>query len=167
MIILTALLLADGRLYEAAESLRTPRWRKFLTITLPGAQYGLVSATMVVFSYTVSDFGIPKVIGGNFNVLAVDIFKQVIGQQNFNKGAVVGLILLVPVLLAFIVDWIMQGRIQAQFSARAVPYAPKPAPVVRPRDARVLHRRRARSCSPCSAWRSTRRSSSSGRTTSR
>ena len=42
----------------------------------------------------VSDFGIPKVIGGNFNVLAIDIFKQVIGQQNFNKGAVVGLILL-------------------------------------------------------------------------
>lgn len=128
MIVLTALLLADGRLYEAAESLRTPRWRKFLTITLPGAQFGLVSATMVVFSYTVSDFGIPKVIGGNFNVLAVDIFKQVIGQQNFNKGAVVGLILLLPVLLAFVVDWIMQGRIQAQFSARAVPYAPKREP---------------------------------------
>ena len=127
MIVLTALLLADGRLYEAAESLRTPRWRKFFTITLPGAQYGLVSATMVVFSYTVSDFGIPKVIGGNFNVLAVDIFKQVIGQQNFNKGAVVGLILLVPVVIAFVVDWIMQGRIQSQFSARAVPYAPKPA----------------------------------------
>jgi iron(III) transport system permease protein len=128
MILLTALLLADGRLYEAAESLRTPRWRKFLTITLPGAQYGLVSATMVVFSYTVSDFGIPKVIGGNFNVLAVDIFKQVIGQQNFNKGAVVGLILLIPVVVAFVVDWIMQGRIQAQFSARAVPYAPRPEP---------------------------------------
>jgi len=104
MIVLTALLLADGRLYEAAESLRTPRWRKFLTITLPGAQFGLVSATMVVFSYTVSDFGIPKVIGGNFNVLALDIFKQVIGQHNFNKGAVVGLILLVPVVLAFGVD---------------------------------------------------------------
>ena len=128
MIILTALLLADGRLFEAAESLRTPTWRKFLTITLPGAKFGLVSATMVVFSYTVSDFGIPKVIGGNFNVLAVDIYKQVIGQQNFNKGAVVSLILLFPVLVAFIVDWIMQGRLQAQFSARAVPYAPKPAP---------------------------------------
>jgi iron(III) transport system permease protein len=125
MIVLTALLLADGRLYEAAESLRTPRWRKFFTITLPGAQYGLVSATMVVFSYTVSDFGIPKIIGGNFNVLAVDIFKQVIGQQNFNKGAVVGLILLVPVVLAFAVDFVMQGRIQSQFSARAVPYTPR------------------------------------------
>jgi len=128
MIVLTALLLADGRLYEAAESLRTPTWRKFLTITLPGAKYGLVSAAMVVFSYTVSDFGIPKVIGGNFNVLALDIFKQVIGQQNFNKGAVVSLILLAPVFVAFIVDWIMQGRLQSQFSSRAVPYVPRPSP---------------------------------------
>ena len=58
MIVLTALLLSDGRLYEAAESLRAPTWRKFFTITLPGAKYGLVSAAMVVFSYTVSDFGI-------------------------------------------------------------------------------------------------------------
>jgi iron(III) transport system permease protein len=128
MIILTSLLLADGRLYEAAESLGTRTWRKFYTITLPGAKYGLVSAAMVAFSYTVSDFGIPKVIGGNFNVLAVDIFKQVIGQQNFNKGAVVSLILLLPVLFAFIVDWIMQGKQQSQFSARAMPYAPKRKP---------------------------------------
>src|SRR5437660_1619247 len=128
MIVLTSLLLADGRLYEAAESLRTPTWRKFYTITLPGAKYGLVSAAMVAFSYTVSDFGIPKVIGGNFNVLAVDIFKQVIGLQNFNKGAVVSLILLLPVLFAFIVDWIMQGKQQSQFSARAMPYAPKRKP---------------------------------------
>ncbi|MDQ6916794.1 MAG: putative 2-aminoethylphosphonate ABC transporter permease subunit [Pseudomonadota bacterium] len=127
MIILTALLLADGRLYEAAESMGTPTLRRFLTITLPGAKYGLISAAMVVFSYTVSDFGIPKIIGGNFSVLALDIFKQVIGQQNFNKGAVVSLILLIPVLVAFVVDWIMQGRQQAQFSSRAVPYAPRPS----------------------------------------
>ena len=127
MIVLTSLLLADGRLYEAAESLRTPTLRKFFTITLPAARYGLVSAAMVVFSYTVSDFGIPKVIGGNFSVLSIDIFKQVIGQQNFNRGAVVSLVLLAPVVLAFLVDWWMQGRQQAQFSARAVPYAPKPS----------------------------------------
>lgn len=128
MIVLTALLLSDGRLYEVAESLRTPTWRKFFTITLPGAKYGLVSAAMVVFSYTVSDFGIPKVIGGNFNILAIDIFKQVIGQQNFNKGAVVSLVLLIPVLVAFLVDWWMQGRMHSQFSSRAVPYVPRKKP---------------------------------------
>ena len=127
MIVLTSLLLADGRLYEAAESLRTSRLRKFLTITLPSARYGLVSAAMVAFSYTVSDFGIPKVIGGNFSVLAIDIFKQVVGQQNFNRGAVVSLVLLAPVLIAFLVEWWMQGRQQSQFSARAVPYVPRPS----------------------------------------
>ena len=63
MIVITAMLLADRRLFEAAESLGTSAWRKFFTITLPSARYGLVSAAMVVFSYTVSDFGIPKVIG--------------------------------------------------------------------------------------------------------
>ena len=35
-------------------------------------------------------------IGGQYNVLATDIYKQVIGQQNFQMGAVVGLILLLP-----------------------------------------------------------------------
>jgi iron(III) transport system permease protein len=128
MIVVTSLLLTDRRLYEAAESLGTTKRRQFFTITLPAARYGLVSAAMVVFSYTVSDFGIPKVIGGNFHVLAIDVYQQVIGQQNFNRGAVVGLILLMPVVVAFLVDWWMQGRQTAQFSARAVPYVARRAP---------------------------------------
>ena len=68
MILIAALALADGRLYEAADSLGTRRLRKFVTITLPSCKYGLLSAATVVFSYTISDFGAPKVIGGNFNV---------------------------------------------------------------------------------------------------
>ncbi len=46
-----------------------------------------------------TDFGIPKVIGGNFNMLATDVFKLVIGQQDFQRGAVVGLLLLTPAVL--------------------------------------------------------------------
>jgi len=129
MILLAALSLSDARLYEAADSLATSEWRKFTTITLPGARYGLVSAAMVVFTMGVSEFGVPKVIGGNTNVLAVDIYKQVIGQQNFNIGAVVGLILLVPALAAFGVDWAMRRRQKALLSARSVAYVPYPSPV--------------------------------------
>jgi len=91
MILITALSLADARLYEAADALGTRRARKFFTITLPGAKYGLASAAMVTFTLVITDFGIPKVIGGNFNVLATDVFKLVIGQQDFPKGAVVAL----------------------------------------------------------------------------
>ena len=55
---------------------------------------GLISAGFVVFTLAVTDFGAPKVIGGDFNVLATDIYKQVIGQQNFEMGAVVSVVLL-------------------------------------------------------------------------
>ena len=127
MILITALSLTDARLYEAADALGTTRARKFFTITLPGAKYGLISAAMVVFTYAISDFGIPKVIGGNFNMLATDIFKLVIGLQDFAKGAVVGIILLVPVAVTYLVDAWVQRRQSALLSARSVPYVPRPS----------------------------------------
>ena len=125
MILLAALALSDGRLYEVAEALGTSEWRKFMTITLPGARYGLVSASMVVFTMAIAEFGVPKVIGGNTQVLAVDIYKQVIGQQNFQIGAVVSLLLLLPAVIAFGIDHLMQRRQQALLTARSVPYQPK------------------------------------------
>ncbi len=128
LIIITALSLSDARLYEAAESLGTSKLRTFFTVTLPGAKYGLISAGFVVFTLVITDFGVPKVIGGNYNVLAVDIYKPVVGQQNFQMGAVVGLVLLAPALLAFAADRIVQGKQVALLTARAVPLEPKANP---------------------------------------
>jgi iron(III) transport system permease protein len=125
IIISTALAVADQRHYEAAASLRASKWRTFWTVTVPGARYGLISAAFVVFTLVVTDFGLPKVIGGQFNMLAVDIYKQVIGQQNFEMGAVVSVILLVPAIAAFVVDRLMTRRQVALLSARSVPYQPK------------------------------------------
>jgi iron(III) transport system permease protein len=127
MILITALTLADARLYEAADALGTRAGRKFFTITLPGAKYGLISAALVTFTLVITEFGIPKVIGGNFDVLATDIFKLVIGQQDFQKGAVVAMFLLAPALLTFVVDRFVQRKQTSMLSARAVPYAPRPS----------------------------------------
>jgi len=121
-----ALSTADGRLYEAAEALKASRFRILLTVTLPGALYGLVSASVVVFTLVVTDFGIPKVIGGQFNVLATDVYKQVVGRQDLNMGAVVGLVLLLPAILAFLLDRWAHGKRTATLSGRAVAYRPKP-----------------------------------------
>ena len=126
MILVTALTLADARLYEAADALGTSTQRKFFTITLPGAKYGLISASLVSFTLVMTDFGIPKVIGGNFNMMATDIFKLVIGQQDFSKGSVVALLLLSPAVLSFAVDRYVSARQTAMLSARAVAYQPKP-----------------------------------------
>ncbi len=127
MILVSALALADARLYEAADAMGTTARRKFFTITLPGAKYGLISAALVTFTLVITDFGIPKVIGGNFNVLATDVFKLVIGQQDFARGAVVAILLLAPAVLTFGVDHLVQRRQTAMLSARAVPYRPAPA----------------------------------------
>jgi iron(III) transport system permease protein len=127
MILLTALSLADARLYEAADAMGTRAARKFFTITLPGAKYGLISAALVTFTLVITDFGIPKVIGGSFNVLATDVFKLVIGQQDFAKGAVVAILLLAPALFTFGVDSYVSRRQTAMLTARAVPYSPKPS----------------------------------------
>lgn len=127
MILLSALALADARLYEAAAALGTSTRRKFFTITLPGAKYGLISAALVSFTLVMTDFGIPKVIGGNFNMLATDVFKLVIGQQDFQRGAVVGLLLLTPAVLTFGIDWLVRRKLTAMLTARAVPYVPQPA----------------------------------------
>jgi iron(III) transport system permease protein len=125
MILVAALSMADGRLYEAADALGASRWRVFFTVTLPGAKYGVISAGFVVFTLVITDFGIAKVIGGRFNVLATDIFKQVIGQQNFEMGAVVGFVLLLPAVLAFAANRITERRQVALLSARAVPHEAK------------------------------------------
>ena len=129
MILITALSTADARLYEAAEALRTPKWRVFWTVTLPGAKYGILSTGFIVFTLVITDFGVPKVIGGRFNVLATDVYKQVVGQQNFEMGAVVSLVLLLPAVVAFIADRWVQRKQVALLSARAVPFQPKADPV--------------------------------------
>jgi iron(III) transport system permease protein len=70
LILAVALGTVDARLYQATEVLRASRGRIMRTVTLRGARLGLVSASVVVFTLVVTDFGIPKFIGGDFNVLA-------------------------------------------------------------------------------------------------
>jgi iron(III) transport system permease protein len=125
MILLVALSNTDARLYEASESLGASKVRTFFTVTIPSIKFGLLSAVFVAFTLSFTDFGAPKVVGGQFNILAVDIYKQVIGQQNFGMGATVSIILLIPTVLAFIADRIVQRRATAVVTARSVPLVPK------------------------------------------
>lgn len=126
MVLVTALSLADSRLYEAAETMGTSTVRKFFTITLPSVKYGLISASLVSFTLVITDFGVPKIVGGDFDVLATDIFRLIIGQQDFQQGSIVALILLFPALLTFVVDFFIRRKQTASLSARAVMLEPKP-----------------------------------------
>jgi iron(III) transport system permease protein len=128
VILRTALSASDGRLYEQAHLLGASRRRTFFSLTLPAARHGLISASFVVFSLAIADVGAPKVVGGNFDVLALDIYKQVLGQQNFNLGAVVAMLLLIPTVIAVIFERWAARRQAALRSSRSTPYAPDANP---------------------------------------
>ena len=125
MILSVAFSNADNRLYEAADVMDTSPLRKMLTITLPSVKYGLINAVFVCFTYSFTDFGAPSVVGGNISVLSTDVYKQVIGQQNFNMGAVVGIFMMIPTVISFIVDRITGRKQNQSVSSKAVPYVIK------------------------------------------
>ncbi|ENP0848094.1 putative 2-aminoethylphosphonate ABC transporter permease subunit [Vibrio parahaemolyticus] len=126
MILTTSLRTSDARLYEAARALKTSPMKTFFMVTLPAAKYGLISTLIVVFTLVITDFGVPKVIGGSYNVLVTDIFKQVVGQQNFAMGAVTSIMLLFPAVMAFGADRWVQKKQKSLFDTRSVPYQPEP-----------------------------------------
>ncbi|GED57661.1 putative 2-aminoethylphosphonate ABC transporter permease subunit [Brevibacillus formosus] len=122
LILAVSLAFADYQLYEAADTLGANHWRKFFVVTIPSVKYGIVSACFVCFTLSFTDFGAPKVVGGQFSVLATDVYKQVIGQQNMTMGATVGLLLIIPALVAFVVDRIVERKQHAAVTAKSKPY---------------------------------------------
>lgn len=124
LIISAALRSADARIYEAAEILGTSGWRQFRDITLPNIKFGLLSAGFVVFTVTITDFGNAATIGGDYSILATEIYNQVVGQMNFNLGAVVGIMLLFPTVLAFYLERVASQRQFGAHSDSAVPIVP-------------------------------------------
>jgi iron(III) transport system permease protein len=125
IILITSLSLSDSRLYEAAEVLKTSKLRAFFTITIPGARYGIISTAFVIFTQVFTDFGVPKVIGGNYNVLATDIYKEVVGMQNFQMGAVISMVLLIPAMVAFFIDRYSRKKQISLLTSRSVVFKPK------------------------------------------
>ncbi|WP_339489978.1 putative 2-aminoethylphosphonate ABC transporter permease subunit [Pseudomonas sp. EL_65y_Pfl2_R95] len=129
MILISALSLADARLFDAASSMGASPWRAFRSITWPGSRQGVFAAFCLVFTLTITDFGVPVVVGGDYQVLALEAYKAVVGQQQFGRGALIGMVLLIPALLSFGVDMWLRRRSRDAMSGRAQVYHPHSSPL--------------------------------------
>lgn len=128
MVLMVALDSADYRLYEAASAFGSSAVRSFFTITLPNAKYGIISAATLCFTLSFTDFGAPQAIGANYPVLSTSIYKYVVGQQNFQMGAVIGVLLTIPAVISFIIDRITTRKSEAgEISSKAVAYRITPS----------------------------------------
>jgi len=122
LILITTLSAVDTRLNEAAESLGAGPLTVFWKITIPSARYGIFSAAALAFNLTITDFGNPIVIGGDYNVLATEIYTQVEGLQRFDLGATISVILLIPAVLTFVLNNYFTKRNYSLISGAAVPF---------------------------------------------
>ncbi|MBS5950498.1 MAG: putative 2-aminoethylphosphonate ABC transporter permease subunit [Clostridium sp.] len=111
----------DNRLYEAANIMGTSKYRQFMTITLPSVKFSLITAFFSAFTMAFTDFGAPKIVGGNYPVLATEVYKKMLGQQDLEMGAVVGVVLILPAVLAFIVDFYLSKKNVSVVDSKSVP----------------------------------------------
>ena len=103
--------------YRAAEVMGVPRLHQFTDITLPYLKKTIISAFFAVFTMTITDYGIPIMIGGHVRTLSVLMYDKTVNMAKYSEGSVIGIILLIPAVTAFVVDLVNPDTSQNAFTA--------------------------------------------------
>lgn len=105
----------DASAYEAARILGIPKFNQFMRITLPYLRKPLISAVFATFTLVVTDYGVPLMVGGKTITLPVLMYQEVVGLLNFDTGVAVGFVLLIPAVIAFLVDVLNKDKGKMSF----------------------------------------------------
>lgn len=116
----------DVSAYEAADVLGIPKRSQFFGITLPYLKKPLISAAFATFTLVVTDYGVPLMVGGKTMTLPVLMYQEVIGLLNFNTGAALGFLLLIPAVVAFVVDMLNASAPKLGFITKRRTVKPSP-----------------------------------------
>ena len=73
-------------LEEAAEGLGLAPWRRLVWVTLPLVLPALSASALLAFVLSIADFGTPRLIGRNFEVLATEAFSLYTADLGSNPG---------------------------------------------------------------------------------
>ncbi|MBO4759432.1 MAG: iron ABC transporter permease [Spirochaetaceae bacterium] len=91
-------------LKQAAKSLGAGQLKTFFAVILPLSAPGILSAVLFIAVSVMSDFGNPMIVAGRYKVLAVEIYTQLTGWVNSGTSAVLGILLVVPSLVLFVLQ---------------------------------------------------------------
>jgi iron(III) transport system permease protein len=94
----------DPDLETCAMNLGAKRLKTFFTVTLPLALPGIFASWLLVFVGSLTDFGNPIIIGGEFDVLSVRAYMEFTGMGNLPRGAALAMLLLVPTVGVFFIQ---------------------------------------------------------------
>ncbi len=105
----------DSAPYEAATVLGIPPIHRFFSITFPYLRKPMISAAFAIFTLSFTDYGVPLMVGGKFKTLPMVMYQEVIGQLDFGKGCVYGAIMLIPAIIAFVLDFMNSDKGNSAF----------------------------------------------------
>lgn len=98
-------------LEEASYTLRASRWQTFNGVFVPLLKPALANAFLIVIVQSLADFSNPLVLGGNFDVLATQIYFYITGSQlDYQAASTLGAFLLVFSLLVFCIQYMWIGK---------------------------------------------------------
>ncbi len=98
-------------LEEASYTLRASRWQTFNGVFVPLLKPALANAFLIVVVQSLADFSNPLVLGGNFDVLATQIYFYITGSQlDYQAASTLGAFLLLFSLLVFCVQYMWIGK---------------------------------------------------------
>lgn len=81
-----ALSKVNRSLEDAAESLGMPPWQRLFRITFPLILPTITASGLLAFVLSIADFGTPRLIGRDFNVLATEAFTMFASEMGGNPG---------------------------------------------------------------------------------
>ncbi|MFT4134930.1 ABC transporter permease [Microbacterium sp.] len=100
----------DPSLFEAASTLGATQLRTLLTVTIPMVVPALLASFLVLFVEGIADLANPLVLGGDFRVLASQIYFAVAGSGDIASAAGIALVLLLPALTVFAIQKYWAGK---------------------------------------------------------
>lgn len=110
LIIYNALQYEDKTVYDASETLGISRLRSFFGITLPYLKVPLISAFFASFTMIFADYGVPMEVAGKINTLPMYLYKQVLGNYNYGRGAIISMVLILPAIVSFVFDLLFKEQ---------------------------------------------------------
>ena len=114
-----ALRYENCQVYDAADIMGIPKASQFARITLSYLARPLVSTVFATFTLIITDYGLPIMVGGKYSTLSVLMYQEVIGRLNFDSGVAIGVALILPAILAFVVDLLTNVQGNLAFSVRS------------------------------------------------
>ena len=119
LIVYDALRYEDKRPYDVADAIGISKFSTFFKVKLPYLKTALISAFFASFTLIFSDYGVPMEVADRVDTLPMYLYNYAFTMER-GRGAIVGIVLLIPAVVSFVSDLFLRERITNDSSGQII-----------------------------------------------